>query len=211
MDKWSAGCQPAPERTLKQREDAGWQPALQEFPDPMVYRNQTMWLGALIVGIVMLTAGSTALAQTDGKAQTKRNPGEVSNVVEELSQEIYSPYCPGKTLAMCPSGGAAKVRREIQDMAEEGMTKQQIKDQVIEEHGEEFRYEKPPAKDNYPLLGMIIAGLLLCGFAVWWFTRRREEDASETDDPEGPVPDDDEDLSDEDEMYLDEIRSQYRD
>ena len=165
----------------------------------------------LLTVMLTLTTGPTALAQTDGKAQPKRNPGEVSNVVEELSQEIYSPYCPGKTLAMCPSGGAAKVRREIQDMAEGGLTKQQIKEKVLEEHGEEFRFKKPPAKDNYPLLGLIIVGLLLCGFAVWWFTRRREEDATSTGETDGPVPDDAEDLSDEDEIYLDEIRSQYRD
>jgi len=134
-----------------------------------------------------------------------RSPGEVSNVVEELSQTIYSPYCPGKTLAMCPSGGAAEVRRDIQEMARRGLPEDEIRERVIEEHGEEYRLNEPPTEDNYPLVGVIVAALLVCIVAVLVFSRAGGSSGGDDPDPaEG-------DLSEEDELYLRELRSQYRD
>ncbi|MFB6375037.1 MAG: cytochrome c-type biogenesis protein CcmH [Bradymonadaceae bacterium] len=164
-----------------------------------------------VAAILCLLLPATSVAQTDGQsnsstaaqASEKRTEGEVSNVVEELSQEIESPFCPGKTLAMCPSGGAAKVRRDIQRKAEKGMSKEEIKEAILEEHGEEFRLREPPTKDHYPLIAAVAFALLICIGAVVYLSRRGGDD---TDD-DGP---EDGDLSDEDELYLEELRSQYQ-
>ena len=83
-------------------------------------------------------------AQQD--AHGVRDSGEVSKVTQEVSKEIYSPFCPGKTLAMCPSGGASEVRQEIQVLAKEGLEKQDIKEAIIDKYGEEFRMVEPPAE-----------------------------------------------------------------
>lgn len=163
------------------------------------------WLLVCLVAASSLPA--TAVAQTGREAassRTTRSPGEVSNVVQELSQEIESPYCPGKTLAMCPSSGAADVRRDIQEMARHGQSKAEIKQTILDEYGEKFRLREPPAKDNYPLLGLVAVGLLICIAAVYLLTGRD----ADGDDEEGEL--DESELSDEEQVYLDEVRSQYR-
>lgn len=140
----------------------------------------------------------TGAASSSGAAPSE---GKVSNMVQELSHELYSPFCPGKTIAMCPSGGAAKVRREMQDMARQGMDKPAIKEAILDEYGDEFRFKEPPAQDNIPMIAAVLAGLLICLTAVWYLTRSGDEDDSETTDTSN--------LSDEEEVYLDEIRDEY--
>ncbi len=42
-----------------------------------------------------------------------------------------SPYCPGRTIATCPSPAARKLEREILTMAEEGQTREQIETELV--------------------------------------------------------------------------------
>jgi len=146
-------------------------------------------------------------AATDGGG-TKRANARAGQVAAEVSQEIMSPFCPGKTLAMCTSSQAAVVRRDIQDMAVEGLSKEQIKDKVIKEYGEEFRRVEPTTSDDVPILIAVIVGLLLAATAVFVLTRRSDDGESGDDEPE-PT---DGDLGDEpSDPYLVELRREYRD
>jgi cytochrome c-type biogenesis protein CcmH/NrfF len=138
-----------------------------------------------------------------------RDPGQVSQLTHQISLEIYSPFCPGKTLAMCPSGGASDVRQEIQVLAREGKDKQQIKNAIIDKYGEEFRLIEPPAQDNYALLGVLGGAFMLCLFAIWFFAARRKADAPSEDDEASAPPE--ADMSDEEQAYLEEIRGEYLD
>lgn len=139
--------------------------------------------------------------------------GNVSRVTTEISNEVYSPFCPGKTLAMCPSPAAAEVRRDIQKMAEEGVAKEEIKTRIIEEYGDEFKLEEPPLTDNLGLLGMIAFGLFLAFLAVWVISRRSARELSDAAKSQ-PSPDDDPmsggDSDDTDSDYRDELRGEYR-
>ena len=137
-------------------------------------------------------------------AQQPTDP-HAARVANQVSHEILSPYCPGKTLAMCPSPAAAEVRMKIQDMAESGMTEPQIREAIIEEHGEEFRIVEPPWTDDVGLLGLLGAGLGLAFVAVFVISRRRKDEAPEpAPEPVAagePPPED----------YLEELRKQYKD
>ena len=137
-----------------------------------------------------------------------RTSGEVSQLTQQISQEIYSPFCPGKTLAMCPSPGAAEVRRDIQDLARQGMQKQDIKETIVGEYGEEFRMVEPPASDNYALLGVLAGAFALCLIAIWFFAGRKKTGPAEDAADAGPPP---EDLSAEDQEYLERVRADYQD
>lgn len=143
---------------------------------------------------------SSAYAQTDENAPT-------SQMATQIANEIYSPFCPGKTLAMCPSPDAAKVRRQIQKLARDGKDKQQIKEVIITEYGEEFRLVEPPATDNFGLLGGVVGGLALAVFAVMLVSRRGKED--EPSPQSSPI--DDDSPADDDDQYLDQLRKQYQD
>ena len=152
------------------------------------------WFIRILV-VLALTMPALAGAQ-------ERSKGEVSTMTTEVSMEVYSPFCPGKTLAMCPSPNAAEVRREIQTMAEEGMSKEDIKTKLVQEYGEEFRMVEPPTGDNLGLFAAIAAGLGLAGLAIFALSRRRES---------GDVTPTESDNADEADPYLDELREQYRD
>ncbi len=157
-----------------------------------------------LIAIVLLLLAVPAFAQTNVGA------GKVSQVTMEVSQEVYSPFCPGKTLAMCPSPAAAEVRREIQTMAQDGVGKEQIKQSIIAQYGEEFRLEEPPLTDNLALLALIALGLALAGTAVWFISRRgsgREEEPLAAATGVGAKTDSD----DTEDPYLNELRQQYRD
>lgn len=156
-----------------------------------------------VVAAVGLGVTSTASAADTG-TPTSRNPGEVSNVVQDLSQRIESPFCPGKTLAMCPSGNAAEVRRDIQRMAREGKSPDAIERAIIDKYGEKYRLKPPPKEDNYALLGLVGVGLVVCIGAVGWFVRREDE-------PDADPDRDDDDWDDRDDVYLEDLRDQYQD
>lgn len=169
-------------------------------------------LGNLAAALLLLLATAPALAQEGGEAPSA---GEVSRITVEVSNEIYSPFCPGKTLMMCPSPNAAKVRRDVQDMVRAGKSKEEIKNEIVAVYGEEFRLVEPPAQDNYALLTAILLGLALAAAAVVLLSRHRKRVASGPDHevPTGPTTDEEieEELSDDERAYLRELRQEYED
>lgn len=145
-------------------------------------------------------------------AATERSADEISRITRQISQEIYSPYCPGKTLAMCPSGNALDARMEIQTMAGQGMSVDEIKAEFIERYGEEFELVEPSTQDNLTLLGGIVAGLILAVAAVGILARRRLTGGEEVEVDEHSGDDDKRGMDGAvDDSYLDELRAQYRD
>jgi cytochrome c-type biogenesis protein CcmH/NrfF len=161
------------------------------------------WLFPTLALTLALLAGP-AWAQDHGT----RSEGEVSKLTQEVSHEIYSPYCPGKTLAMCPSGGASKVRQDIQELAREGMSKPEIKDTIVAQYGEEFRMSQPETQDNMTLFILLAGALMVALLALFFLINRKGgSGASRASSPSDPPLD--EQLSGEDEEYLAEVRKEY--
>lgn len=156
-----------------------------------------------------IVAAALALTANVAHAQDALDP-HAARVANQVSYEIMSPFCPGKTLAMCPSPAAAEVRMQLQQMAESGMSEAQIRDAVIEEHGEEFRTVEPPWTDNLGLLiGLLGALLVAVGVVRLISTARKVEPtttaaSTSTSDEVGG----DDELDD---QYLAELRQKYRD
>jgi len=142
-------------------------------------------------------------------AQTQGAPIDphAARIANEVSHEIMSPFCPGKTLAMCPSPAAAEVRMTIQNMAESGMDEQQIKNAVIEEHGEEFRIIEPGWSDNIGLIIALGGGLGLAVLIVVFISRRRGTDGESVPQSSASVSGGEAEAD----PYLDELRKQYKD
>jgi cytochrome c-type biogenesis protein CcmH/NrfF len=68
-----------------------------------------MKLPALVIAFALLSGtlfAFTVAAQDDPEVT-------VARTAHELSRELMSPYCPGRTLADCPSPDAGTVREEI--------------------------------------------------------------------------------------------------
>lgn len=158
--------------------------------------------GWVLTGLLLLMA-PVALG-------TERTPDEVSRMTRQISQEIYSPYCPGKNLAMCPSSNALEARMEIQSMASQGMSEEEIKGVFHERYGDEVRMNAPPARDNYTLLGALFGGFLLAVLAVGVLAKRRLSSGEELQiENSRAEKESGEDLADD--SYLDELRAEIND
>lgn len=160
-------------------------------------------LVAGMVFLLMLLVAGLAVA-------SERGADEVSRITTRLSREIYSPYCPGKTLAMCPSAGAQNARMEIQELARTGMPESEIKSVMLGKFGEEYELVEPPAEDNMTLLGALFAGLSLAVVAVVVMTRRRRSEGGEegSDDASDMA---NKEEGEEEDFYLEELRAEYLD
>lgn len=183
-------------------------------------------LAALVImsGAVAFAQGEDAPSQQlpDGTAQTSsKSEAEISRTTVEVSNEVMSPFCPGKTLAMCPSPAAAEVRRDIQQMASQGDDTETIKRKLIEEYGDEFEIIEPGRFDDALILGLIIFGLLLCLAVVLLISKRGKGRGDEDDDSDqsdggsndggstGPTLSGAEDGA-LDDSYLSTLRDEYR-
>jgi cytochrome c-type biogenesis protein CcmH len=61
---------------------------------------------------------------------------EVLRQARAIYNQIMSPYCPGKTLSNCSSGGAEEMRVDIRDRLSEGEPPEMIIASLVEEWGE---------------------------------------------------------------------------
>ncbi len=57
----------------------------------------------------------------------------------QLSRELMSPYCPGRTLADCPSSQADELRLWIYEQEKQGRTQGEVEQDLLARFGEEMR------------------------------------------------------------------------
>jgi len=80
-----------------------------------------------------------------------------NTILQKLSGDLMSPYCPGRTIASCPSKAARKLEDEILAAAKEGQTREEIEANLVARFGETIvGYHAPP----YLVGGTILAGTL---------------------------------------------------
>ena len=81
----------------------------------------------------------------------------------DLAGELMSPFCPGRTLASCPSPQAAELIQWIATQEAAGVTREEVIAILVERHGEEI-LGAPPARGItlwayvFPVLGFVAFG-----------------------------------------------------
>jgi cytochrome c-type biogenesis protein CcmH/NrfF len=66
-------------------------------------------------------------------------------VLQELSNDLMSPYCPGRTIKSCPSKAARQLEDEILAKAKAGETREEIETDLVARFGREIiGYQPPP-------------------------------------------------------------------
>ncbi len=90
----------------------------------------------------------------------------------DLAAELMSPYCPGRTLASCPSPQAAELVQWISTQEAAGVSRENVVEMLIERFGEEI-LGAPPA-EGITLWAYVfpVAGFLLGGVVAAWALRR---------------------------------------
>ncbi|MEZ4450081.1 MAG: cytochrome c-type biogenesis protein CcmH [Nannocystaceae bacterium] len=91
----------------------------------------------------------------------------------ELSHDLMSPYCPGRTIATCPSPQARKLEREIMAKAESGMTRQEIEAELVARFPDIQGYVGRPELIWGTALGAVLAIAALAWAARRWVMRGR--------------------------------------
>lgn len=80
---------------------------------------------------VLLWAGSATAQEPD--------PSSVHPEARAAIERLWSPYCPGLMLQVCPSPGGEMLRDSIESLARAGVDADSIVELVVAEYGEEYR------------------------------------------------------------------------
>ena len=64
---------------------------------------------------------------------------EIAFREQQMSDNLMSPFCPGRTLLACPSEEATKLRGEIREMLESGKVQREIEQTLVQRYGEDIR------------------------------------------------------------------------
>lgn len=93
-----------------------------------VYRPLMMTRFLLFFGLLMPTAvqAQAPAPASSAAAPASMDPVQVDRRVRKLSDELKSPYCPGKTLMTCTSYQAFELRREMKQMVQSGQSDAEI-------------------------------------------------------------------------------------
>jgi len=100
---------------------------------------------------------------------------------DHMSNEVMSPYCPGRTLAACPSENARVLRADIASWFDEGYNENAVRQRLQMIYGETvFGVPKDSAVGLlgwYAPAAFFCAGILLITFVL----RRRMNNTAEND------------------------------
>jgi len=104
--------------------------------------------------------------------------GETSNPQQEAQQlygEYMSPFCPGRLLADCGSSGAADLRDEIRSALDQGISADEIRNQLEHTYGVSLRAS--PKAAGWGLLAWLVPAaflnLSLISVCIWLAGQRR--------------------------------------
>jgi cytochrome c-type biogenesis protein CcmH/NrfF len=90
----------------------------------------------------------------------------------DLSHELMSPFCPGRTLHDCPSPQADELRRWILEQARAGVPKEAVEAQLLQSFGE--RILQAPKAEGIGLVAYVVpVGFLIAGGGLLAFFLRR--------------------------------------
>lgn len=83
----------------------------------------------------------------------------------ELYQQVFSPFCPGRSLNDCPSSKAHELKLEMRAQLENGVPPRTILENVIAKFGEKYR--AVPAYQGFgKLVWWVPVGFVLLGLVV---------------------------------------------
>lgn len=135
---------------------------------------------ALLASLLLLVGGATHSASAE------------QDWAYALPDALMSPFCPGISLADCPSPQAAELRRWILEQEKDGRSEKAVKAELFQVYGDRLR-QAPKASGVglvayvVPAAVFLLGGALLAAFLV--HQRRRAAKAREAG-PGIPVPED---------------------
>jgi len=101
---------------------------------------------------------------------------EAEALLSELSHDLMSPFCPGRTIASCPSSQARKLEERILAEAQSGKSRDQIEQALVADYGSDIiGYRPPPSLLITTVVGGVLALTLLIFLGRRWVRRAKPE------------------------------------
>lgn len=115
------------------------------------------------------SAGSGAPLRAQQAADTMVVRGRDDTRAQQLFGELMSPYCPGLTIATCPSPGADSLRQDIRGRLDRGETPRVIRASYVSDWGERILGAPPLRRWGVALWVMpgVLLGLGAVGLTLW--------------------------------------------
>jgi len=111
----------------------------------------------MLTGIFGTPVYAVALMGAVGLAQQAAQTAErVDREARKIFETVMSPYCPGRTIANCPSPDAADLQEAIRDALGEGQTPEQVKEDLFATFGDGIR--SVPRASGFGLVAWVIPG-----------------------------------------------------
>jgi cytochrome c-type biogenesis protein CcmH/NrfF len=82
----------------------------------------------LALAVLLAAAGVATSAELDVEAARRAH---------RVASSVMSPFCPGRTLADCPSPDAAALRHDVRALLDAGATEEQVRERLEARFGEE--------------------------------------------------------------------------
>ncbi|HEY8380048.1 MAG TPA: cytochrome c-type biogenesis protein CcmH [Nannocystis sp.] len=110
---------------------------------------------------------------------------EAEALMHELSHDLMSPYCPGRTIASCPSPQARKLEAQIYEQARAGMSREEIESALVARFPDIRGYVGRPELVWGTLVAALVALAALVLVARRWVRRPRTQVAAASPDAAG--------------------------
>jgi cytochrome c-type biogenesis protein CcmH len=89
----------------------------------------------------------------------QRYSAEIETEATKIFNSTMSPFCPGRTIATCPSPQAAELKDQVRAELAAGVSPDSVKEQLYAAYGEEVR--AVPRASGFGLLAWVLPGLVL--------------------------------------------------
>ncbi len=101
---------------------------------------------------------------------------KAEKLLSELSGDLMSPFCPGRTIAACPSSQARKLEERILAEAKSGKSRDEIEQSLVDDYGKDIiGYRPPPSLLITTVAGGTLALSLLIIMGRRWVQRTKPE------------------------------------
>lgn len=131
----------------------------------------------LIIGLIWCCAVVSGVC-----ASADEQTEKLDKQAYELYQQVFSPFCPGRSLNDCPSSKAHELKVQMRQKLEEGVPSQTVLEEVFAKFGDQYR-----AVPSYNGVGKLVwwvpLGFVFLGLGVALavgFGRKKNETASQS-------------------------------
>ncbi|EDM75395.1 hypothetical protein PPSIR1_10330 [Plesiocystis pacifica SIR-1] len=101
-------------------------------------------------------------------AQPSANDLQAEAVARDIASDMPSPYCPGRSIASCPSQAARELEDDILELAKDGKEKGEIEAILVQRFGE----DKMGSSSQGEILAAVVLGTVLALVAIVLLARR---------------------------------------